>query len=148
MTTPYCGLKQPTTGKRRGTQQECLETNQVRYYGKKKISQDEIIKKKLLIEKKSLERKLREDQVSITAMVKKGENLIKDINRYESKKYLKESLAQKETEKEKEKEKKRIKKRLTEIKEEGNILGKKIQTTLKRIEETKKKIIDVNKELE
>jgi hypothetical protein len=127
----YCGIKPLKKGQKRATALECLKNNQVRYYGIKKIDKDLI--KEVVVEKEQekIKEQIRVNQVSIRALNKTGEKLIKDIDRYESKKYLKERLEIFETEKQKTKEEKRIKTRLEEIKEEGRKLSNKLKKLVK-----------------
>ena len=51
MTKIYCGITEVPKGQVRGSEEECYNLGQVRYYGKKKISKNVIQKKKLSYKK-------------------------------------------------------------------------------------------------
>ncbi len=123
----YCGIGKVPKDAERGSDEYCLEHNQVRYWGLKKIDPSIVKKVEIIKNKDKIKTEIRTGEIIIRALTKKGELILKDIDRYQSKKYLKKRLDIFETEKEKEKEKKRIQKRLEEIKDNGRHIAKKIK---------------------
>lgn len=51
MSKSYCGCGPVPKGRKRGTKEECVESNQVRYYGLVKVEPKDLIKSKANIEK-------------------------------------------------------------------------------------------------
>jgi len=141
----YCGIGKVPKNNERGSDEYCLQHNQVRYWGLKKIDPKIIKKVEIIKNKDKIVGEIRTGTVVIRALTKKGEAILKDIERYESKKYLKKRLEIFETEKEKEKETKRIKKRLDEIKQNGKEVSKKIKAQLEIIKALKKELEFLNK---
>lgn len=73
MSKPYCGMSSPPSGSRRGTRSECLEMNQVRYYGIKKVKMDKL---KLEKELKDLKKEKSKYNLKVIVWKKKYNNLV------------------------------------------------------------------------
>lgn len=129
----YCGIGK--SNKKLGTAEDCLDNKQVRQYGLKAIPPKILENKKIKDSKLKLNRDLREATVGLRGMMKTATNIIKDKERINSEKYLKEKIAMYDTEKEKNMAEKNVLKRRKEINEEANILKNKIQRQLNKIQE-------------
>ena len=75
----YCGAGK--SNKPTGTATECVDNKQLRLYGLKKVPKEVLEQKKVMNTKNKLSRDLRENQVEVTAMLRKATKLIKDKER-------------------------------------------------------------------
>ena len=129
----YCGIGK--SNKKLGTAEECLDNKQVRQYGIKAISPKILENKKIKDSKLKLNRDLREATVGLRGMTKTATNIIKEKERINTTKYLKEKIAMYDTEKEKQMVEKLVLRRRKEVDEEISILKNKLQRQLNKIQE-------------
>ena len=130
----YCGINKVPANMERGDAEYCLKHNQVRYWGLKKVDSSILEELKNIKDLEKLEKELKSAFILLRALNKKAEKIIKDLDTYESEKYLKKRLEIFDTEQEKKVEKKRIKKRTEELKELARKQANKIKNHRKLIQ--------------
>lgn len=72
----YCGISKVPKGKRRGTAEECIKANQIRYYGLNELDPDLLKPKK----KKKKTKDLQEEQQKLYILQQKAKKLVKEFS--------------------------------------------------------------------
>ncbi|ACF16996.1 V12 [Sputnik virophage] len=78
MSNMYCGIGKVPKGKERGTPEHCFQSNQIRYYGIKKID------KSLLEKPKKKRLSLIKEQTKLNNLLEKGKRMVKEANKLKS----------------------------------------------------------------
>lgn len=78
----YCGINEPNKKQKRGTEQECIDKKQVKYYGLNKVDETKLPKKKTKDEIKSDKDKLKSDikKNVLINKIQKEYNILKNKN--------------------------------------------------------------------